>query len=116
MESVAKKLNVSRASYAHMEMSERDMTIKLATLSIAAEALDCELVYGLRPKTKQKFSRIIWNRLLKRAKTYVMMREMTGLPAARALAGLAQRLLDDTQVRKEMGWAQRRPSRHSPWR
>lgn len=47
---LAKRLGISQAAVAFMERSEVEETISLKTLSKAAEALDCRLVYALVPK------------------------------------------------------------------
>src|SRR5438105_218586 len=57
---VAEKLEISRSAYAKLEKSELEGTITLKALSKAAQAIDCELVYAVRPKKKVRFSWLIW--------------------------------------------------------
>lgn len=49
-ETVAKKIGVTRASYADLESSEARGAISLSSLTRAANAMDCELVYFLVPR------------------------------------------------------------------
>lgn len=49
-ETVAKKIGVTRPSYADLESSEARGAISLSSLARAAEAMDCELVYFLIPR------------------------------------------------------------------
>ena len=49
-ETVAKKIGVTRPSYADLEFSEARGSISLTSLTRAAEAMDCELVYFLVPR------------------------------------------------------------------
>ena len=48
---LAARMGVSQQTIADVERSEQQETIKLDTLRRAAEALDCELVYVLLPRT-----------------------------------------------------------------
>lgn len=116
METVAQKLNVSTAAYAHFEQSERDMTIKLATLVKVAAAMDCELIYALRPKSRQTFSELVWNQLVKRANGHPRLNGKSVEHAVRALLYLASYFMSDANSRRELGWAQKRQRRRSkPW-
>ncbi|MEN9635256.1 MAG: hypothetical protein RL077_3660 [Verrucomicrobiota bacterium] len=49
-ETVAKKIGVTRPSYAELESSEARGSISLSSLARAADAMDCELVYFLVPR------------------------------------------------------------------
>ena len=48
---LAMRLDVSQVSVVKLEASERDGRARLDTLARAAEALDCDLVYALVPRT-----------------------------------------------------------------
>ena len=48
---LAKRIGVSQQAVVSLEQSEVDYTAKLETLRSAAEALDCQLVYALVPRT-----------------------------------------------------------------
>lgn len=60
-ESIAAKLGISRQAFARMEMSEP--TINMGSLRKAAQAMDCELIYAIRPKEHRIFSERIWEML-----------------------------------------------------
>jgi predicted DNA-binding mobile mystery protein A len=49
-EHVAKKIRMTRQSYADLEAAEQRGAISLNSLQRAAEAMDCELVYFLVPR------------------------------------------------------------------
>jgi predicted DNA-binding mobile mystery protein A len=49
-EQVAKKISMTRQSYAELEAAEQRGAISLNSLQRAAEAMDCELVYFLVPR------------------------------------------------------------------
>lgn len=55
-EDVAERLGVTRSSVARMEASEQRETIQLDTLRRVAQAMDCELVYVLIPRTSLEHS------------------------------------------------------------
>jgi len=48
---LARRMGVSQQRVPAIERGEQDMTIKLDTLMRAADALDCDLVYALVPRT-----------------------------------------------------------------
>lgn len=48
---LARRMGIAHTSVSKMELRERDGTIQLDTLSKAADALGCDLVYALVPRT-----------------------------------------------------------------
>jgi transcriptional regulator with XRE-family HTH domain len=50
VDEVARRVGVKRAEIWRQERMEREFRITLGALRRAAEAMDCELIYGLRPK------------------------------------------------------------------
>lgn len=60
-ESVALKLQISRQAYSQGEENERKMRLEI--LLTYAEAMDCELVYAIRPKERILYSERIWRML-----------------------------------------------------
>ena len=114
MGSVAVKMNVARGTYAKIEKSERALTIKLGTLIKAAAAMDCEIIYVIRPKTCQSFAQIVWTKLISRAKDHVLVRNASTGNKEWALANVALRLMEDTRFRQDMGWVEKRPLRRRP--
>jgi predicted DNA-binding mobile mystery protein A len=48
---LARRLGVSQSTVAELEASEADDRIQLGTLRRAADALDCDLIYVMLPRT-----------------------------------------------------------------
>jgi transcriptional regulator with XRE-family HTH domain len=49
-EELVERLGVKRRAIFRLERAEKESSITLASLKRVAEALDCEVIYGLRPK------------------------------------------------------------------
>ncbi len=105
--SVAQKLKVSRVAYSKFEANEEDGSISLATLSKAAEALDCELVYAIRPKQKKLTSQIIWEKILPTALQDPWLRVCDQKRRAEALAAVANKTMLKPKFRKQQAWSYR---------
>jgi len=105
-EQAATHAKISKQAYAKFEANEAAGTISLRSLRKAAEAVDCELVYFLRPKKKRSFSTLLWEKLLPRAlKTYKARTRLTkGSIKPPVLANIAAELFAEPEVRREMGW------------
>ena len=103
---VSKKLNLSRSAYSKYEESEMHGTITLATLAKAADALQCELVYAIRPKSKKQFSRIIWDTVLPVAIQHSWVRSCNPKRKPEALVFIVRRLFSQSKFRKLHGWTQ----------
>ena len=101
---VARKLGVSRAAYSKYEANEKSGAISLATLARAAEALDCELVYAIRPKNRKIFSEIIWNQLIEESKGHTWVKSAK-LRKGEALAFIMSRNMADPAFRRKMNWS-----------
>ena len=106
-ESVAQKLKVHRSTYVAYESGEQQKTITLAALSRAAEAMDCELVYAIRPKSRSLFSEIIWEKTVPEAILDPWIKNCDQRNRAGALAFLVRRKLSEAKFRSKMGWSQR---------
>lgn len=63
-QTVADKMNLTRSGYSYLEKNEEAGSISLQNLKKAAEAMDCELIYAIRPKNRKLFSLQIWQRIL----------------------------------------------------
>ncbi len=115
-ETVARRLGRSKQSYWKLENREKEAKISIKDLRSAAAALDCELVYFLRPKSKKKFALIIWEMLYARAKNdpnAVRAAQYEPAWAANALAAAAIRLFHQDKFRKEMGWSYLKTTRYN---
>ncbi len=105
--SVAEKLEISRATYVSYEAGEVRGSITLAKLAEAAAAMDCELVYAIRPKDKKFFSHKIWEQLLPTARNHPWMKKCDPRRKGEAVAAMARNFMKDTAFRKKQGWSQR---------
>ncbi len=107
MAGVAQKLKVTRAAYAELEKNEEKGTITLNALARAAEALDCELVYAIRPKGKMPFSKVIWQILLEKSVNHSWVKTKPANAKDRALAAIARYTMVDPKFRRLKGWSKR---------
>ena len=103
---LATRLGVSQQSVSQMEQSEQQDTITLETLRRAANALDCDLVYVLEPRTSLEEA----------------VREQAHKKATRHLAPLAhhsrledQALTDDDEAAQLEEFASRFIDRKGLW-
>jgi transcriptional regulator with XRE-family HTH domain len=103
----AEKLGMSRANYSQFEKRELEGKITIETLARAAEALDCELVYAIRPKKRVRFSQLIWQKLLSEAQVHSWVRRSSPQTKPQALAKIATDLFHDPEFRKRQGWKRR---------
>ena len=106
--SVAEKLGISRQSYSRFEQSEYLGTISLGKLAELAGGLNCELVYAIRPKKREKFSQVIWQALF----TALIQRKGKKLSPHKRLEAIlgaeARELMGTSQFRRQQGWTERR--------
>ena len=99
---IAQKLKMSQQAFAKLESSEREGNISLNSLSKAAKALDCELVYGLRPLTKQKLARQIWEKLWVISINDSWIQKCAQTRRPQALAAIANLKMEDPEVKKKL--------------
>ncbi len=104
---LALRLGINRAAYANYELSEKHGTISLNTLAKAAEAMDCELVYSIRPRCRKTFSALVWEKILLKALNYPMLKHCHQHRHKSALANAAAKLIKDPRIRRQLGWGQR---------
>lgn len=113
----AQRMGISRSGFHGFEVREEKGTITLRALAKAAEALDCELVYAIRPKKKERFSVLIWKALVAEAQKQKWIHSRPAKAQANALATKAMSLFEDAEFRKQQGWSERRqPSERLPGR
>lgn len=104
---IAEKLQISCEAYSKYETNEIKGVISLETLAKAAEALDCELVYAIRPKNRKLFSQSMWEMILPFAMRSPWLIRCDQKRRSIALVAIIKRLLEDTEFRKQQGWSQR---------
>jgi transcriptional regulator with XRE-family HTH domain len=107
-ENVAAKLEISASGYSKLERMEFEKKISLETLARAAEALDCELIYAIRPKRRMRFSQLIWQKLVGEARLHSWVQRSSRQTKPAAVAMVASRLFNDADFRKRQGWKNRR--------
>lgn len=98
-EAVAKRMGIKTPSYGRLELQEARV---LTSLADAAAAMDCELVYAIRPKDRQSFMMRTWNALYPLVKDFKNI-ETAGNKSLR-LAYLVNMMLYHPQVRRTKGW------------
>lgn len=108
--SLADKLQISRAGYHKLEKNEEIGAITINTLSKVAEAMDCELVYCLRPKSKKSFAQIIWQQLSSKSASHRWVKLKPPGVQPKAQATIARNLMKDGKFRNQQGWTERKSS------
>lgn len=66
---IASKTGLSPSAIASLEKREGEGNITLSTMQKIAEALDCDLIVGIRPKHHKSFSEALWDRIIQLVKT-----------------------------------------------
>lgn len=107
-EAAARKMGISRAAYAKFEEGEALGTISLSSLDKAAKALDCELVYALRPRNKKLHSESLWKTLFQTVKNHPSLQSCDPHKKSETIVGLITQLTTDGEFRKSQGWSQRK--------
>jgi predicted DNA-binding mobile mystery protein A len=120
---LARRLGVTRQGLADLERRERQGTVTLAALSKAAEALDCNLVYAIVPRSE--LSTLIQAQARSRAQaevqkvTHTMRLEAQEVPSEEAERLIHERTMDllsksprklwDMRAGENTGSARKRP-------
>ena len=104
-QTLADKLGVSRPAYSQMEASEEMGTISLLNLSRAAESMNCELVYAIRPKSKKLHTHKIWETLLQKALVHPWLQKCDQRKRGPALASIALETMNDPAFRRSKNWS-----------
>jgi len=66
------------------------------------------LVYAIRPKKRERFSFLIWKKLVKEAQGHSWVQSRPERMQGNALAKIASDYFDDPQYRRQQGWTERR--------
>lgn len=99
---VAKKMNIPKAEYYRLEKTEVSEDISLRRLRQCAEALDCELIYFMRPAQGQNFSHLILQAIMPEA-LKVKAPQFSWTRINRLADRLVQ-LTHDPRFRQAQGW------------
>lgn len=105
---VAQRMGVSRSAYSKLESAEELGTISLKKLSMAAEALDAELIIAIRPKKKMLFSQIIWQKLLPTSVNHYWVKSRPEHVKAQALLTIVKKQMQDPEFRALQKWTERK--------
>jgi transcriptional regulator with XRE-family HTH domain len=101
---IAAKLNISRQAYAKLELNEAKESISIESLKKMAEALDCELIYFVRPKSRQRVSSLIWKNVFPEALGRYQRRTRSQKIQPLILATIATNLMQETKIRRQYRW------------
>lgn len=104
---LADKLQTEPSTYGQTEERERQGSITLAALAKAAGAMDCELVYAIRPKNRVSYSERLWPILKEASLAHPWLRNCDPQRRGAALAAIARDKLDDPAFRRAQGWSKR---------
>ena len=107
VDSIASRMRIPRDGFSKLECSEKYGTITMAKLAKAAEAMDCELVYAIRPKSRKLFSTIIWEQIYPEALKHPWVWKCDPKNRAGGLSCIARRTMQNSKFRKQAGWSQR---------
>ncbi|MDZ4662039.1 MAG: hypothetical protein SGJ18_10535 [Pseudomonadota bacterium] len=103
---MANRLEISRAAYRKFEKNEELGTISLNSLKRCVEAMNCELVYAIRPRERVPFSQVIWEKILKGSAKQIEIRKSTELRKSFTLAAIARDNIFNAKFRKQQQWSQ----------
>ena len=110
IEEVSTRAGICRTTYVRFEERELSGKISLESMRRMAAALDCDLLYALRPKNRKTFAETTWVKIradvLPRIKGRPHQPQMTGL----VMAAIASELIRKAKFRKKYGFT-RQPSR-----
>jgi transcriptional regulator with XRE-family HTH domain len=113
IESAAHKAGLTKEAWRKLEKSEARQKITLESLQKAAEALDCELVYGFKPKAQVTFSRLLWRQIGPVALEIYRNRLRSPKIKPLILGRIADKLMRDPEFRKQKGWSRNQPRKRS---
>jgi transcriptional regulator with XRE-family HTH domain len=105
---VAHKAGMTRAGLSAIEASEASGSISLNTLRKVAEALDCELIFALRPKARVSFSTLLWQKILPEVLRHNQVKSNPAGQKVRALVGIARLKMANAEFRKRMGFSKQK--------
>jgi len=102
---IAEKMKVTKAAYYQFEKAEEDGTITIQSLEKAAQALNCELIYFLKPKgDSPTLSEKLWNEVYLDAIQHPWVRSRPEKNKYLALISIVKKLIKDPQYRKKKNW------------
>jgi hypothetical protein len=103
--SVADRLGYAQHAYCRLEKDEPEGCISLEVMKAAAEAMDCELIYFIRPKKYKTFSERIWSSVLPETLKHPAISTCVAHRRGFRLADLAFQTARKPKFRRRQGWA-----------
>ncbi len=98
---LARRMKITRSAYSKMESRDLTGRISINDLRSAAEHLDCELLYVLRPKTGNTYAAEVFKHLLPDAKKFLAKQNPDHPKKLKMiLAGRASNLLRVGHIRR----------------
>lgn len=108
VEAVAKNMGVAKNVYWKMERAEESGAVTLESLERAAAAMDCEMIFAIRPRERKIFSKLIWQKLYQTSQDHPWVRSRPKHLKANALAAVCRQNFGNLRFRKKQGWSLRR--------
>jgi transcriptional regulator with XRE-family HTH domain len=110
---MASRLNICRQSYLQLEKNEEHKTISIKSLERAAEAMNCELIYAIVPKSRLLPSQEVWRalRLVSADHPWTITRNDKRRPYA--MAAIATQMMENPRFRQKQKWSKRKISTDS---
>lgn len=102
---VAARLGYAQYAYCRLEKDEPEGCVSLEVMKAAAEAMDCELIYFIRPKKHKTFSEEIWASVLPEAMKHPAVWNCVKHRRGFRLADLAVQAMRTPKFRRRQGWA-----------
>ena len=102
---LAKRLGITISDYTKFEKRENQGNISILTLRKFADAMDCELIYAFRPKSRKLFSSAIWSILLTSIAQWLPLNQIQFHQRSNRIVYLICRKLYDPRFRRAQGWA-----------
>lgn len=106
-QTISVNLNITRSAYSQLETSEENGTISLTSLAKAAAAMNCELVYVIRPKNKKNYALQIWEKLLAKALQHSWLQNCDQRKRGPALARIALDTMNEAEFRRRQNWSRK---------
>lgn len=115
---IASKLGVDRSALSHSERMEKEGHITINSLFKISEAMDCELILAIRPKSAKTFCETLWQRVLPEAKkghAYSKSAHRADPDRARILGYAVQRYCYDRKIMRKLGLTRKKTLLDDPF-
>ena len=107
LETVARRIGINKNAVSKLEKNEHRKVISIGSLERVAEALNCELIYAIRPKNRLPFSKLVWQKLQKEGLQSQHCQRREGYYLANSIAEAVYELTLESLPRRKRGWTER---------